>query len=187
MKTILLATVCLLFAGQAMAERPRYNRATLEYVSVEPDGYSESFDGFGVSGEYRVAPEVLVSASYVTVSDEILGYDVDVSAFSIGGDYIIEVQHEVDVLVGAFLVRSEAEVSGSSDSDSDDTEIGIQAGVRKAIDQLPMQFEGGLTLVDGDISIGGSAACFFTDEVSAHLSIAFGDGESFGLGGSYWF
>ena len=180
MRKIFVVFCLALLASPSFAARPKYNQASIDYLSLEPSNTNTSLNGFDFAGEYRLNPQVLVLGNFQSLSKD----NLDFSVLSVGGRYILEQDQEFDILLGGGFYRAQLDLGSGSASN---TEIGLVAAVRKAIDEQPMQFEAGITLLDGGISLGGHAQYFFQDNLSARVALSIGDSEFFAIGASYWY
>jgi hypothetical protein len=188
MKNTVLAFSALLVFGTASAQTttqaPKsglsYNYAELRFVDVDSNGG----DGFRLGGSYQLqGPWLLVGA--ITALD--YNNNVDTTLLELGGGYVWNYAKDFDLFGTLRLVRSEVDTTGGSNSD---TGFAISAGTRGFI-APKFEVRGSvnhINLDNSDTYLELAGDYYFTDQLSAGLSLEFaGDTDIFTIGARWFF
>ena len=172
----------LLLAGVAEASDLSYTYAELRVVDSEignADG-----DGLRLNGSLDLGNNWLLVGGYTTLDFD---GNVDTSALEVGAGYVHRYSPRMDIVGYGKIVRAEVDFPGGSD---DDTGFSLAGGVRGSITE---QLEGRATVnyfnvddSDTFFELGGDY--YFTDQVSAGLSLEFGgDADTLTVGVRWFF
>lgn len=170
--------------AQTAAQAPRndlsYSFAELRYVDVDSNGG----DGFRLGGSFELqGPWIVVGA--LTALD--FNNNVDATLFEIGGGYVWKYSDDFDLVSTARLVRADVDTAGGG---SDDNGFALSAGVRGFI---APRFEvrgsvNHINLDNNDTFLQIAGDYYFTNRVSAGVSLDFGgDSDNFTLGARWFF
>ena len=188
MKKILLLLAVLAFHSTAAAQSSQqpvrndlsYSFAELRFVDVDDNGG----DGFRLAGSYELdGPWILVGA--ITALD--FNGNVDTTLLEVGGGYVWNYSNDFDLVSTLRLVRGEVDTPFG---DSDDTGFAFSAGARGL---LAPRFEirgsvNHINLDNSDTYLQLAGDYYFTDQISAGLSLDFaGDSDNFTLGARWYF
>ncbi|MDJ0701433.1 MAG: outer membrane beta-barrel protein [Woeseiaceae bacterium] len=188
MKKFLLLLAALSFHTTAAAQTQQqattgdlsYSFAELRFVDVDTAGG----DGFRLGGSFELeGPWILVGA--LTALD--FNNDVDSTLLEVGGGYVWDYNDDFDLVSTLQLVRAEVDTPVG---DADDTGFAFSAGARGL---LAPQFEirgsvNHINLDDSDTYLQLAGDYYFTDQISAGISLDFaGDTDSFTLGARWYF
>lgn len=174
------ATAAAQTAGQAPRNDLSYSFAELRYVDVDTSGG----DGFRIGGSYELdGPWIVVGA--LTALD--FNNNVDATLFEIGGGYVWKYSDDFDLVSTVRLVRADVDTPGG---DSDDNGFALSSGVRGFI-APKFEVRGSvnhINLDDNDTFLQLAGDYYFTNRVSAGLSLDFGgDSDNFTLGARWYF
>ena len=176
----------LLFAQQAaMAQSGANNTAGLSYSYAElrfVDVDRNGGDGIRINGSWEADPNWLIvgGATFLDFNN-----NVDVTSLEIGGGYVWHYTGEFDLLATARLLHTEVDPGSGSD-----TGFAISAGTRGL---LAPQFEirgsvNHINLDNSDTYLELAGDYYFTDRISAGLSLEFaGDDDVWTVGARWYF
>jgi len=157
-----------------------YSFAELRFVDVDTSGG----DGFRLAGSYELdGPWILVGA--LTALD--FNNNVDTTLLEIGGGYVWNYSKDFDLVSTLRFVRAEVDSAGGG---ADDSGFAFSAGARGF---LAPQFEirgsvNHINLDNSDTYLQLAGDYYFTDQISAGLSLDFaGDTDIFSLGARWYF
>lgn len=156
-----------------------YSYAELRFVDVD----TNSGDGIRINGSWEADPNWLIVGGLTSLDFD---NSVDVTTFEIGGGYVWHYTGEFDLLATARLVRREVDAPGFSDGD---TGFAISAGTRGL---LTPQFEirgsvNHINLDDSDTYLELAGDYYFTNRISAGLSLEFAGDDDVWTVGARWF
>lgn len=188
MKQILILLAALSVQATAVAQTAEqapytdisYNFAELRYVDVDDNGG----DGFRVGGSYAVNDNWILVGALTSLD---FNNNVDASLLEIGGGYVWHYSDDFDLVSTARLIRANVDTPGG---DADDNGFALSAGLRGFI---APQFEvrgtvNHLNLDNNDSYLQVAGDYYFTNEVSAGISLDFGgDSDNFTLGARWYF
>ncbi|NMP15176.1 outer membrane beta-barrel protein [Thalassotalea sp. Y01] len=173
--TTIASLVTLSFASfaSAAAESPNWRFIEGSYVSAEVDDSDIDYepDGFGIAGSTLIGENVILGASYSSVSDDIYGIDVDLMQ----GEAHLGYRYGATATTDIFGKVSYQYIELEADSESiDDSGYGLHLGVRS---MLTPSFELGAEIAHIDID----------DETDTILSASayYHINESFSIGLGY--
>ena len=188
MRKICLLIAVLLIQGTAAAqtsEQPSqrdlsYTYGELRFVDVDSNGG----DGFRLGGSFELdGPWLLVGA--FTALD--FNNDVDSTLLELGGGYVWNYSEDFDLLGTLRIVRAEVDTPGGS---ADDTGFAFSGGARGL---LTPEFEirgsvNHINLDDSDTYLELAGDYYFTEQLSAGISLEFaGDTDSLTIGARWFF
>ena len=188
MKKTVLLIVALFIQQTAVAQTSQrapqrdlsYSYGELRFVDVDTNGG----DGFRLGGSFELdGPWLLVGA--LTALD--FNSNVDSTLLEVGGGYVWDYSEDFDLVGTLRLVRAEVDTPGGS---ADDTGFAFSAGARGL---LTPEFEirgsvNHINLDNSDTYLELAGDYYFTEQVSAGLSLEFaGDTDSLTLGARWFF
>ena len=156
-----------------------YTYAELRFVDVDNDG-----DGFQLAGSYELEGNWILVGSLLALD---YGSRVDATLFEIGAGYVWDYTENWDLFSTLRLAHAQVDTPAG---DADDTGFAISAGARGF---LAPKFEirgsvNHINLDDSDTYLTFAGDYYFTDQVSAGISLDFaGDTDSFSIGGRWYF
>ncbi|WP_371379122.1 outer membrane beta-barrel protein [Thalassotalea aquiviva] len=177
MKKLLLASTLLLSVGAVEAAQSiRWDSATLSYISVDLSG--NHLTGVGVEATKLVSKNIIVSANYGAVSDDItlLGstVKVDLDTLSVGVGFRHPYSKNTDFfgIVSYEEMEFNASYQNNFDAESDNG-YGLQAGVRTLINER-IELSGSINYIDLDeeSEVGFDLSTMY--HVSERFSASFG-------------
>ena len=188
MRKAIVLVVALLIQQTAVAQTSQqtpqrdlsYNYAELRFVDVDVSGG----DGFRLGGSFELdGPWLLVGA--FTALD--FNNNVDSTLLEFGGGYVWDYSQDFDLVGTLRFVRAEVDTPGGS---ADDTGFAFSAGARGL---LTPEFEirgsvNHINLDNSDTYLELAGDYYFTEQVSAGLSLEFaGDTDVFSIGARWFF
>lgn len=186
MKKLLLLAL-LLAQHTAVAQSARqapadlsYTYAELRFVDVDLAGG----DGFRINGSYALDANWIILGGLTTLD---FNNDVDSTILEIGGGYVWNYTPDWDLTANLRLVRQDVDAPGFDD---DDTGFAFAAGARG---MLAPQFEvrgsvNHVNLDDSDTFLELAGDYYFTNQISAGISVEFaGDTDVFTIGARWFF
>lgn len=173
MKSKLLLLAALAMASTAtLAETPAFNFIEAGYGTGDIDDLDElSPKGFALGGSFLVSESAFVTASYVSLGDDVFGIDIDVVTSSIGLGYRYSLTDSTDAYAAVSYEYVEADIEGFGSED--DNGYGLTVGFRS---RLTEQFEldGSIGYVDiadeSETGIGISGHYYFTPNFAIGVS-----------------
>lgn len=161
MSRYLLAALALCLAGgPALGDGHSYNFVEAAYESVDIDvggGSSVDGDGFGIGGSFEINEDVFVFASYAKADFD---FGVDFTTLEAGVGWHTGLTEQTDFFAALAYVNGELDSGGfgSYDDNGYSASIGLRHNLSDAV-----ELYGSITYVD------------------------FGDGDSTGIGGGFWY
>jgi hypothetical protein len=156
-----------------------YSYAELRFVDADNDG-----DGFQLAGSFELEGDWILVGSLLTLD---YGSSIDATLFEIGAGYVWDYTENWDLFTTLRLAHAEVDTPAG---DADDTGFAISAGTRGF---LAPKFEirgsvNHLNLDDSDTYLQFAGDYYFTDQLSAGISLDFaGDNELFSIGARWYF
>ena len=185
-KLLVLAAMSIPAVGAAQSNASKapgslsYTYGELRFVDVDTNGG----DGFQLAGSYELdGPWILVGS--LTALD--FNNNVDTTLLEIGGGYVWDYSADFDLFSTLRLVWGEVDTPVG---DADDTGVAFSAGTRGF---LAPKFEirgsvNHINLDDSDTYLQFAGDYYFTDQLSAGVSLDFaGDTDSFSIGARWYF
>ena len=188
MKKLLLLIAAMSIQATAAAQGTQqrspgdlsYSFAELRFVDVDRNGG----DGFRLAGSYEVDGHWLLVGG-VTALD--YNGDIDTTLLELGGGYVWDFRSDFDLFATLQLVWAEVDTPFGDD---DDTGFAMSAGTRGF---LGPNFEvrgsiNHINLDNSDTYLQVAGDYYFTDQISAGLSVDFaGDTDSLSIGARWYF
>lgn len=177
----------LLVAGGATAAELDYNYAELRYIDTELDAgaVDADGDGFELGGSLELTDAVHIFGNFQTLD---FGAGIDVSAFEVGGGYVMPLNN------GADLIGRLSYIDGEIDTpfgDADDSGFGFSAGMRN---MFTPQIEGRAFINYADLDESGSETSFelagdyfLNDQIALGASLELGDDVTTWTLGARWY
>ena len=156
-----------------------YTYGELRFVDVDNDG-----DGFQLAGSYELEGNWILVGSLLTLD---FGSNVDATLFEVGAGYVWDYAENWDLFSTLRLAHAEVDTPAG---DADDTGFAFSAGARGF---LAPKFEirgsvNHINLDDSDTYLTFAGDYYFTDQVSAGISLDFaGDTDAFSIGARWYF
>ena len=174
---LLTQSVAMAQSGANNTAGLSYSFAELRFVDVDTNGG----DGIRINGSWEADPNWLIVGGLTALD---FNNNVDVTTYEIGGGYVWHYTGEFDLLTTARLVRRTTDVPGG-----DDTGFALSAGTRG---RLAPQFEirgsvNHINLDDSDTYLELAGDYYFTDRLSAGLSLEFAGDDDVWTVGARWF
>ncbi|MEM6641298.1 MAG: hypothetical protein AAF610_15525, partial [Pseudomonadota bacterium] len=141
-------------------------------------------DGFLLEGSFSPSGNWLIVGSFTSVA---LDFDVDSTAFEVGGGYVWPQAQNFDVFATATFISASVDTNFG---DADETGFGLTAGVRS---RFTDNFEGRGEIKYADVGASDtlirlSGDYYFTDQFVAGISVDVGgDADTFYVGGRWIF
>lgn len=181
------AMAALLLAGSTIAAELDYNYAELRYIDTELDAGAVDVDGdgFELGGSLELTEAVHLFGNFRTLD---FGAGIDVSAFEVGGGYVMPLNN------GADLIGRLSYIDGEIDTpfgDEDDSGFGFSAGMRN---MFTPQIEGRAFVNYTDLDESGSETSFelagdyfLNDQIALGASLELGDDVTTWTLGARWY
>ena len=174
------ATAAAQTAEQAPYNDLSYNFAELRYVDVDDsDG-----DGFRLGGSFAVDDNWIIVGSYTSLD---FSNNVDGTLLEVGGGYVWHYSDDFDLVSKATLIRADVDTPFG---DADDNGFALSAGLRGFVaPRFELRgFVNHINLANNDSFLQVAGDYYFTDQVSAGVSLDFGgDSDNFTLGARWYF
>lgn len=174
----LAITTPALAATPAKGQLFSYNYAQLSFVDLD-----DGFDGFKIDGSFDVAPELALTASYMTTDNS---HNFDYDLFTLGLAYharLVDLPRSDIVLHGEF---ERATVDHPYFSHGDNDENGLRFGAMLRYQaQKNLELFGDLSytsLYDNDLALTGGVNVALNQQFSAVASIELSDNDMMLLG-----
>lgn len=177
----------LLAQGLAFAQATQQRPADLDYTYVElrfVDVDTNGGDGLRLNGSFELQNNWIMVGGLTALE---FNNDVDTTVVELGGGYVYHYSTSFDFVGTLRFVRAEVDVPGGS---FDDNGFAFSAGARGII---APRFEvrgsvNHINLDDNDTYLELAGDYYFTDRVSAGLSLEFaGDDDLFTIGARWFF
>lgn len=184
---ILILCAALLIHGVAVAQTTDRQRVDLSYNYLElrfVDVDSNGGDGIRFNGSYELENNWLIVGGLTALD---FNNNVDLTVVEVGAGYVWPYSKDFDIVSTLRFVRSDVDNQGSG---SDDNGFAFSAGARGL---LTPQFElrgsvNHINLNDSDTYLEIAGDYYFTEQVSAGLSLEFaGDTDVFTIGARWFF
>lgn len=156
---LLAVTALCLAGGPALADGHSYNFVEAGYESVDIDvgGGSIDGDGYGIGGSFEINNDVFVFAGYAKASFD---FNVDFTTMEVGAGWHTGLTDQTDFLATLAYVNGEVDSGGFGAYD--DNGYGASIGLRHNLSDA-VELYGSISYID------------------------FGDGDSTGIGGGFWY
>lgn len=174
----------------ALAEQPSYNFVEGGYQRVNLDDIDVDPDGIYLKGNFALGENVFLRGGYVTLSDNILGFDVDVRELQLGLGYRMPIGANSSWYVAADYLSAELEIESFGDVDADGFQL--VTGARGFVsDKVELYGELGYVDVENEDGIGASVGGIYhlTSQFGATLEVGLDDDSntSISIGGRWTF
>lgn len=150
-------------ASQASA--PNWNFIEATYLSADFDGFDQDVEptGYGVKGSTLVGGNVILSASYSSISVDVANVDVELNQASVGIGYRYGATNSTDLFMMASYLYSELEISANgNDVIFDENGYGLEVGVRSMLSEY---FEAVATIgyveIDSESDTGIAVSAYY--------------------------
>jgi hypothetical protein len=157
-----------------------YTYGELRFVDVDSNGG----DGFQLAGSFELDGDWILVGSLTSLD---FNNNVDSTLLEVGGGYVWDYTDNFDLFTTLRLAWAEVDTPVG---DADDTGFAFSAGTRGFL-APKFEIRGSVNhtnLGDSDTYLTFAGDYYFTDQVSAGISLDFaGDTDSFSIGGRWYF
>ncbi len=158
-----------------LAKSPNWNFIEGSYMSAEIEDTEIEPDGFGISGSFLVGENIILGASYGSISEEIFNTDVDLNQGSAHLGYRYGATESTDIFGTVSYQYIELEAESES---FDENGYGLHAGVRSMLtDSFEVVAQVNYIDIDGEseTGLGASAYYHFSDNFAIGAGYATAD------------
>lgn len=170
-KLNIILPLLLISTSAFSSDSPNWTYVEGSYIKVEIDDADEEPDGFGIAGSALLGDNFILNANYRSVSEDVLGYDVDLNFTSLGFGMRYGATDTTDIF--GIISYENIELDVEDFGDEDESGYGVRIGARSMLtDSLE------LTGAIGYIDIDGESETSLMISGYYHLNSTF----AFGLG-----
>ncbi|MCC2614735.1 porin family protein [Aestuariibacter halophilus] len=151
-KSIAAIALATLFSANTIAAQNDWNFVDLGYTSANYEDLDSNPDGFSIKGSYLVNDNIILTADFQRLSDDLYGVDVDLDQLSVGAGYrfVLNDKTEAYAILSYERIEAKAQYMGYSD-DEDDNGYGLTAGIRQMVgENVELKVEAGYVNTSDD-------------------------------------
>ncbi len=132
-KLLIIISIFTLTATVSANDGPNWNIISASYIQADIDDLDElDLTGLGIAGSALLGENFVLFAGYSSISDDFLGYDIEVNGTSVGLGYRFGMSETTDFILNVSYENSE----GCFDGDCvDDNGYGALVGIKSRLSE----------------------------------------------------